>query len=66
MQPSSADQEGSRKPGDGQAAISENREAIFNAPEDMVLGNPDGDVTVVEFFDYNCGFCKRAMDDMSS
>lgn len=47
-----------------QAAISENREAIFNAPEDIVLGNPDGDVTVVEFYDYNCGFCKRAMNDM--
>jgi protein-disulfide isomerase len=47
-----------------QAAISENREAIFNAPEDIVLGNPEGDVTVVEFYDYNCGFCKRAMNDM--
>ncbi len=30
-----------------------------NAP---VLGNPDGDVTVVEFFDYNCPYCRRAMD----
>jgi protein-disulfide isomerase len=29
-----------------------------------VLGNPQGKVTFVEFFDYNCGFCKRAMDDM--
>ncbi|MGB1235405.1 MAG: DsbA family protein [Planktomarina sp.] len=25
-----------------------------------VLGNPDGDITIVEFFDYNCGFCRRA------
>ena len=47
-----------------QAAISDNRDAIFNAPEDIVLGNPNGDVTVVEFYDYNCGFCKRAMNDM--
>ena len=30
----------------------------------MTLGNPQGDVTVVEFFDYNCGYCKRAMSDM--
>jgi hypothetical protein len=30
----------------------------------MVLGNPDGDITLVEFFDYNCGFCKRAMEDV--
>ncbi|MDP2732399.1 MAG: DsbA family protein [Hoeflea sp.] len=49
-----------------QAAISSNKDAIFNAPEDIVLGNPDGDVTVVEFYDYNCGFCKRAMTDMIS
>ncbi len=42
-----------------QAAIADNKEAIFNAPEDIVLGNPEGDVTVVEFYDYNCGFCKR-------
>lgn len=27
-------------------------------------GNPDGDITVVEFFDYNCGFCKRALTDI--
>jgi len=47
-----------------QAAISNNKDAIFRAPEDMVLGNPDGDVTVVEFYDYNCGFRKRAMTDM--
>jgi protein-disulfide isomerase len=29
-----------------------------------MLGNPNGDVTVVEFFDYGCGFCKRALPDM--
>lgn len=28
-------------------------------------GNPKGDVTVVEFFDYNCGYCKRAIDDVT-
>jgi len=27
-------------------------------------GNPKGDVTVVEFFDYNCGYCKKAVDDV--
>ena len=37
---------------------------IFNSPRQVTLGNPQGDVTVVEFFDYNCGFCKRAMTDM--
>ena len=29
-----------------------------------VAGNPEGDVTIVEFFDYNCGYCKKAMDDV--
>ena len=32
---------------------------IEHDPDDPVLGNPDGDVTLVEFFDYQCGFCKR-------
>jgi protein-disulfide isomerase len=30
----------------------------------VIVGNPQGDVTLVEFMDYNCGFCKRAMDDV--
>ena len=30
-----------------------------------VMGNKDAPVTIVEFFDYNCGFCRRAMDDMN-
>jgi protein-disulfide isomerase len=29
------------------------------SPGDLLLGNPDGQTTVVEFFDYNCSFCKR-------
>jgi protein-disulfide isomerase len=39
-------------------------ETIFNSPRGVVLGNKDGDVAFVEFFDYNCGYCKRAMADM--
>ncbi|MBT3917501.1 MAG: DsbA family protein [Rhodospirillaceae bacterium] len=35
------------------------REMIFNDPTSPVGGNPKGDVTIVEFFDYNCSFCKR-------
>lgn len=37
---------------------------IFSSPRDVVVGNKSGDVTFVEFFDYNCGYCKRAMTDM--
>jgi len=44
--------------------ISENKQALFESPRHVTLGNPKGDVTMVEFFDYNCGYCKRALDDM--
>ena len=47
-----------------EAASTDNAETIFNSPRGVVLGNKDGDVTFVEFFDYNCGYCKRAMADM--
>lgn len=36
---------------------------LFTSKYQMVLGNPQGDVTLVEFFDYNCGFCKKALSD---
>ncbi len=45
-------------------AVKQYSEALFASPRQVVLGNPDGNVTFVEFFDYNCGYCKRAMDDM--
>ncbi len=44
--------------------IEKNADLIFNSPKAIVLGNKDGDVNFVEFFDYNCGYCKRAMADM--
>jgi protein-disulfide isomerase len=37
---------------------------IYNSPDGFVIGNPKGSVTLVEFFDYNCGYCKRALDDL--
>jgi len=40
-------------------ALTENKSAIFNDPLTPVAGNPEGDVSLVEFFDYNCGYCKR-------
>jgi len=47
-------------------AIGTSSDAIFNAAYDGVVGNPQGTTTVVEFFDYNCGFCKRAYADMTA
>ncbi|HEY7665387.1 MAG TPA: DsbA family protein [Xanthobacteraceae bacterium] len=48
------------------AAVQEHSAAIFTSPRQVTLGNPQGDVTVVEFFDYNCAYCRRAMSDMLS
>lgn len=38
--------------------------SVFDSPTSPVVGNPDGDVTLVEFFDYNCGYCKRMREPM--
>jgi protein-disulfide isomerase len=46
------------------SAIKDNATAIFSSPRQVNLGNLQGDVTMVEFFDYNCAFCKHAMTDM--
>jgi len=45
-------------------AIADNAAEIYRAPDASVAGNPDGDITVVEFFDYNCGYCKRGLHDV--
>ena len=55
---SAADQDKQRR------AISSNAKLIFESERGPSVGNPQGDVTLVEFFDYNCGYCKRAMQDV--
>jgi protein-disulfide isomerase len=47
-----------------QKAISQNADAIFRSPVSHVVGNPNGDVNLVEFFDYNCAYCRRALPDV--
>ena len=47
-------------------ALSVERPALEEDDNAPVLGNPEGDVTVVEFFDYNCPYCKRAGDQVAS
>ncbi len=41
-------------------AIVDHQDELLNDPDSPISGNPSGDVTVVEFFDYRCGYCKRA------
>ena len=48
---------------DGKALVRRNAAALFASAHQVTLGNPNGDVTLVEFFDYSCGFCKRALND---
>lgn len=45
--------------------LSDKQDLIFNSEYQLEIGNPDAPITVVEFFDYNCGFCQRAMADMN-
>jgi protein-disulfide isomerase len=47
------------------AMVSEHAKEIYRAPNAPVAGNPDGDITVVEFFDYNCGYCKRGFSEIA-
>lgn len=47
-------------------AVTQNKDAIFNSKNDVSIGNPKGDITVVEFFDYNCTYCRHALGDMET
>ena len=44
-------------------ALAQYKDQLLNAPFTPVSGNIDGDVALVEFFDYQCGYCKRVMKD---
>lgn len=48
-----------------EALITANADALFADGYSFVAGNPEGDVTLVEFFDYRCGFCRRAHPEVA-
>ena len=54
-----ADEERKAKQG-----LAQNKAKLFSDPASPVAGNPNGDVTLVEFFDYQCGYCKSVLSDV--
>lgn len=44
--------------------IAQNKEALYNDGFSHVAGNPNGDVTLIEFFDYRCGYCRKVRADL--
>ncbi len=46
------------------AMVRDNAEELFNDPNSWVGGNPEGDVVMVEFLDYRCGYCRKAHDEV--
>ena len=48
-----------------EALVASNAAALFEDTHSYVGGNPDGDVTIVEFLDYRCGYCKRAHPEVA-
>lgn len=47
------------------ALVQTNKEDLLNDPTSYVGGNPDGDLTIVEFIDYRCGYCRKAYDEVA-
>ena len=47
-------------------ALKENANELFRPTGSPIAGNPKGDLPVIEFFDYNCGYCKKAFTEVSS
>lgn len=48
-----------------QKVMTQNSDKLFNSQYQAVIGNPSGDVTLVEFFDYNCGYCKQSLNNVA-
>ena len=49
---------------ESRSRIKEHAEMLFRSERGYVYGNAEGNVTLVEFFDYNCGYCKRSLSDV--
>jgi protein-disulfide isomerase len=59
------DRENTAKVADDKNLVKVNADDLFHDPNSWVGGNPDGDITVVEFMDYRCGYCRKAHDEVN-
>ncbi|HUB65371.1 MAG TPA: DsbA family protein [Methylocella sp.] len=48
-----------------QDVVSDPSGLLYSGAHQAVIGNPNGKITLIEFFDYNCGYCKRALSDLA-
>ncbi len=48
-----------------QQVLSQNKDTIFNDPNSWVGGNPNGNITIVEFMDYRCAYCRKAYSEVA-
>jgi protein-disulfide isomerase len=46
-------------------SLSDLQGALYSSPNEAIVGNPQGKITLVEFFDYNCGYCKKMLPDIA-
>ena len=46
-------------------SLSDVQGPLYSSPNEAVVGNPQGKITLVEFFDYNCGYCKKMLPDLA-
>jgi protein-disulfide isomerase len=45
--------------------LSDPASPLYASAHQAIIGNPNGKVTIIEFFDYNCGYCKKALADLA-
>jgi len=56
----------SERTAENKVALTELQPVLYEAENQIVLGNPEGDVTLVELFDYNCGYCRQSLPDIAA
>lgn len=59
------DRQAANQAQDDVGLVKANAEALFNDPQSWTGGNPEGDITLVEFMDYRCSYCRRAHADVA-